>query len=103
MQPLAAWRELWVFHRVKGTWVVDALPAAATQPELGVIEFAGWVPDGSRLLAAREARVDGRFKRNFEVIRIDTLATERRADEPRTLRAFRWQDPQWKAQTVSLR
>src|SRR5207248_9645287 len=35
VQPLATWRELWVFHRVKGRWVADVLPPANDVPELG--------------------------------------------------------------------
>lgn len=104
VQPLAGWRELWVFHRQRDQWVVDALPPAAGEPQLGVVEFAGWVPGGAQMLAAREARVDGRWQRSFEVIRLDTLATERRADSPDALTAFyRWQDAAWKRQTPILR
>jgi hypothetical protein len=104
VQPLATWRELWVFHRRGTAWGVDVLPPSAGDPELGVIEFAGWVPGGKQLLAAREARVDGRVKRSYEVIRIDTLATVKRADTPNALSAFaRWQDPMWRQQTLSLR
>lgn len=104
VQPLAGWRELWVFHRSRAAWTVDVLPPAAGAPQLGVIEFAGWVPGGTQLLAARETRVDGRWQRSFEVIRLDTLATERRADRPDALTAFyRWQDAGWKRQTPILR
>lgn len=104
VQPLPTWRELWVFRRVRGAWVVDVLPPATGSPELGVIEFAGWVPGGTRLLAAREAKVDGRFRRSFELLRIDTLAVERRAERPDALSAFRrWQDPRWTQQTLALR
>ena len=52
----------------------------------------------------REAKVDGHFKRSFEVLRADTLAIVKRADSPAAISVFaRWQDPQWKRQTVSLR
>lgn len=104
VQPLATWRELWVFHRVGNAWVLDALPAGTGEPELGVVEFAGWVPGGTRMLVAREVKAEGRFKRSYEVLRLDTLATEKRADTPDALNAFhRWQDPRWKQVTLSLR
>jgi hypothetical protein len=104
VQPLASWRELWVFHSSPKGWTVDVLPPATGQTQLGVVEFAGWMPDGKRLLAAREAKVDGRFRRSFEVLRIDTLATEKWADKPESLSAFhRWQDAAWKRQSPILR
>ncbi|WP_442909251.1 hypothetical protein [Ideonella sp. BN130291] len=104
VQPLATWRELWVFHRNREGWTVDTLPPATGDTQLGVVEFAGWVPGGGRLLAAREAKVDGRFKRSFEVIRLDTLVAEKQADKPDSLSTFyRWQDAGWKRQTVMLR
>jgi hypothetical protein len=104
VQPLSTWRELWVFHRVNSAWVLDALPPGTGEPELGVVEFAGWVPGGSRLLVAREARVEGRFRRSYEVLKLDTLTLENRADKPDGLTAFhRWQDPRWKQVTLSLR
>jgi hypothetical protein len=104
VQPMAGWRELWVFHRQRDQWAVDALPPAAGEPQLGVIEFAGWVPGTETLLVAREARVDGRWQRSFEQVRLDTMATERRAEKPDALTAFyRWQDPAWKRQSPILR
>ena len=37
-------------------------------------------------------------------MRLDTPATERQAEDPDTLGAFRrWQDPRWKRLTLSLR
>lgn len=104
VQPMAAWRELWVFRKQATGWVVDVLPPAAVDPELGYAEFAGWVPGDTRLLVAREARVDGRFLRRFEVLKLDTLAVENGADKPASLSLFqRWQEAGWKRQTLSLR
>ena len=106
VQPLAAWREMWVFRRgEQGEWSVEVLPPAATNPELGYVEFAGWTADAEpRLLVAREARAEGRWKRTFEVLKLDTLNTEKFASTPQILAAFqRWQAADWKQQTVSLR
>lgn len=104
VQPLDAWRELWVFKLGNDGWTVDVLPPALSSPDLGYVEFAGWVPGGVHMLAAREARVDGRLRRTFELIRLDTLTTEKKADEPSSLSTFyRWQDAAWKKQTISLR
>jgi hypothetical protein len=104
VQPLDGWRELWIFRRDGGSWSVDVLPPAAQGPELGYVEFAGWGPGIDRLLVARETRIDGRFKRSFEVLKLGSLVTEKQAGSPDQLSAFaRWQDPAWKRQTVSLR
>jgi len=104
VQPLDTWRELWVFRKSADGWRVEVLPPAANDPGIGYAEFAGWVPGGKRLLAVREARVDGRWRRSFEVLLLDGLATERRADKPDSLSVFyRWQSPAWKRETLSLR
>lgn len=104
VQPLSTWRELWVFHRIGNAWVLDALPPGTGEPELGVVEFAGWVPGGSKLLVSREVRVEGRFRRSYEVLKLDTLTLENRADKPDALTVFhRWQDPRWKQVTLNLR
>ena len=108
VQPLAGWREMWMFRRSGDTWSVDVLPpAAATSSlgsDLGCVEFAGWVPGGERVLLARESRVDGRFKRAFEVVNLATMAVEKQASTPALLVLFgRWQDARWKQQTVSVR
>ncbi|MBI3367303.1 MAG: hypothetical protein HY021_02270 [Burkholderiales bacterium] len=105
VQPLAGWREAWVFHRIGNSdWAIDVLPPAAGAPELGYVEFAGWVPASDKLLLVRESKVDGRLKRSFEVARLDTLLPEKSASAPELLSLFtRWQDAAWKRQTVSLR
>jgi len=103
VQPLDGWRELWLLHLTGEGWRVDIVPPADDGPELGYIEFAGWVPGTNKLLAAREARVGGKFLHSFEVLDAATLAVLKRADKPDSLSLFyRWQDPAWKRQTVSL-
>lgn len=104
VQPMDSWRELWLFHQTSNGWIIDVLPPANSDPNLGYIEFAGWVPATNKMLVAREAKVDGVFKRRFEVVNMDTLQTENGADQPSSLTIFyKWQDPMWKQQTVSLR
>jgi len=104
VQPLPAWRELWVFTKGPEGWNVGVLPPATTNPEVGYAEFAGWVPGGAQMLVAREAHGEGKTQRAFEVIRLDNLATERQVAEPGMLSTFqRWQDPNWKRMTLSVR
>lgn len=104
VQPLDGWRELWVFRPSAQGWQVDVLPPDSNNPELGYLEFAGWVPGQAQMLAVREAKTNGRWQRRFEVINLNTLAVEQAADSPNALsRFYRWQDPQWKQQTLSLR
>ncbi len=104
VQPLDAWRELWVFRKGPAGWQVDVLPPGSDAPDLGYAEFAGWVPGDTRVLAVRETRSAGRSRPSFEVLRLATLEVEKRADRPEHLGTFhRWQDPLWKGQTVSLR
>lgn len=104
VQPLDTWRELWLFHQTSSGWSIDVLPPANSDPNLGYVEFAGWVPATNKMLVAREAKVEGSYKRRFEVINMESLQTENGADQPSSLNVFyKWQDPIWKQQTVSLR
>lgn len=104
VQPLEGWRELWVLRKTTEGWVADVLPPAAAAPETGVAEWAGWVPGGQRMLVAREARAQGRYRRSFEVVRLDGLSVERVTGDVAALPLFqRWQDAAWKRQTLSLR
>ncbi len=103
VQPLDGWRELWLFHQTAGGWQVDVLPPAASEPDLGYVEFAGWVPGADRVLVVRDVRLPTGFRRRFEVLNLDTLAVEHYAPSPELLAAFRWQDPEWKRTTVATR
>jgi len=104
VQPLDTWRELWVFRKGPQGWTVDVLPPGSSGPDLGYVEFAGFTPGAKRMLVARELRIDGRFRRRFEVLRLDTLVADRQASTPEVLPDFeRWQDSAWKHQTVALR
>jgi hypothetical protein len=104
VQPTESWRELWLFRKEGSVWSLSVLPPASTSPEVGYAEFAGWVPGGKQMLVAREARGEGKYRRSFELMRLDTLTTERQSGDPTSLGAFqRWQDPRWKRESASLR
>jgi hypothetical protein len=104
VQHTEAWREMWVFRKAGAEWSVRILPPAATAPGVGYAEFAGWIPGGKQMLIARETSGVGRYKRSYELLRVDTLATIGQAADPALLPAFqRWQDPAWREASVSLR
>jgi hypothetical protein len=124
VQPLASWSELWIFRNggrdgavsdsdaggenevqaETSDWHCDTLLPAAADPELGYVELAGWSPDGGRLLVVREGRAPGGLRREFQVLRTETLVIERHARNPELLIAFRrWAGADWKQHTLALR
>ncbi|HTH78636.1 MAG TPA: hypothetical protein VL593_06630 [Ramlibacter sp.] len=105
VQPLEAWRELWVFRKRGNAWAIDVLPPANVDPRLGYVDFAGWVPGGRQMLVAREARgSNGRWSHSFEIVSLDSMTSTRQSSDAAQLGSFRrWQDPQWKRATVALR
>jgi hypothetical protein len=104
VQPMEGWRELWVFRKRGATWTLSVMPPANVNPELGYAEFAGWVPGGRQMLVAREARGDGKYKRSFELVSLDSFVATRQSVDASQFGPFqRWQDPSWKRMTVSLR
>ncbi|NML48574.1 hypothetical protein HHL11_32820 [Ramlibacter sp. G-1-2-2] len=104
VQPIDGWRELWVFRQQRGKWAIDVLPPASLQPELGYAEFAGWVPGGQQLLLAREARGEGKYRRSFEVVSLDSLVAQKQGGDANSLGQFqRWADPSWRKMSVAVR
>lgn len=104
VQPTDGWRELWLLRRSAAGWAFSVQPPAATTPGVGYAEFAGWAAGGQQVLVAREALAEGRYKRNFKVMNLDTGAVERQAGDASLLGAFgRWADAAWKAQSLALR
>ena len=107
VQPLATWRELWMFRSTAQGWTLQVLPPSTEASGVGYVEFAGWVPGAGQVLAAREVRDPlhgNKLARTYELLDGQTLATQKTADAPASLKAFnRFQDPAWKRVTVSLR
>jgi hypothetical protein len=107
VQPLAGWRELWMFRATAAGWTLQVLPPSTETSGVGYVEFAGWVPTTGEVLAARELRDPlhgNKLTRTYELLDGQTLVTEKAADAPASLKTFwRFQDPAWKRATVSLR
>jgi hypothetical protein len=102
VQPKDGWLELWIAHRIDDAWRIDVLVPSAGSLDLanGYIEHAGWSPDGTRFIVAREVKGE----RSFEVIRVDTLETVAKADRPSALKVFKkWRTSAWAEATIALR
>jgi len=103
VQPLESWRELWVFHPHEGSWSVDVLSPALSDPDEGYVDFAGFAPRTRRLLVACEVKEHGQFHRRFQELRLDDLTIVRQASSPDFLPDFgRWQDADWRRDTLAL-
>ena len=86
------------------SWTIEPLVPAATDPEVGYVEAAGFSPDGARLLVAREARTGGHIQRRFQVLSLPALIVERQASTVDKLLAFkRWSAAWWRSGTLALR
>ena len=103
VQPLPSWRELWVFHAQPEGWTVDVISPGLDGPEIGYVDFAGFVPATRRLLVAREVRTRAGFARRFEELRLDDLALVKQASAPELLVDFgRWQDVTWRRDSLAM-
>jgi hypothetical protein len=104
VQLLEGWTELWVFHQEGDGWLVDALAPATAEPGVGYVELAGFTPDGSRVLVAREALVEGKIKSSFQVLKRETLMPEKSAERPDDSGTFkRWSTADWRNRTLAVR
>lgn len=112
--PLPGWTELVIVRRGGDGWTARTMAPAAVDPELGYVEAAGWTPDGTRLLVAREARMTGPLgqpntlapwiARSFQIVRADDLVVEKQAAHLDNFVSFRrWATPDWHRSTLALR
>ena len=112
--PLPGWTELVIVRRGADGWTARTMAPAAVDPELGYVEAAGWSPDGTRLLVAREARMTGPLgqpntlapwiARSFQIVRADDLVVEKQAAHLDNFVSFRrWATPDWHRSTLALR
>jgi hypothetical protein len=113
-QPLAGWSEVLVLRPKDGGFVAQTLPPATIDPELGYAELAGFSPDGSRLLVAREARATGPLgapntqapwiAKSFQVMKTEDLSVEKQAPTLTNFPTFRrWAWAEWQHDTLALR
>jgi hypothetical protein len=104
VQPTETWRELWVFHHAASGWIAEVLTPSSATPGLGSIDAAGFSPDGTRLLTAREARTPGHNEREFAVVELTSLAVLKRASRVETLPEFRrWGSVAWRSTRLAQR
>jgi hypothetical protein len=84
--------------------LLDAVSPATTEPAVGYVELAGFTPDGSRVLVAREVLVEGKIKSSFQVLKRETLMPEKTAERPDDSGTFkRWSTADWRNRTLAVR
>ncbi|MBK7324600.1 MAG: hypothetical protein IPI89_00195, partial [Propionivibrio sp.] len=95
----------WVFRQRRKAGESITTSPGWTRQTLGYIEFSGRVRRATRAAVdTLKLKADGHYKQSFQILRMATLNVERWADKLSNLSLFyRWQDPVWKGQTVSLR
>jgi hypothetical protein len=108
--PLPGWTEVVLLRR--GREPLTLAPAAA-DPDLGYVEPAGWSPDGTRLLVAREAKITGPLgqpgtlapwvQRSFQILRADG-SIEKQSSKLDNFPSFRrWAAVDWQRGSLALR
>jgi len=104
VQAMEGWTELWIWRRQGDAWTLSVLPPTTAMPALGYAEVAGFVPGKRKLLVAREARIENRFVRRFELLDIETMTVEKSGNAAQQVAGFgQWADPAWKRGTLALR
>ena len=105
--PVVAWTELWIFHAEasSGGWRSDVVPPAIGEPgeDIGYVELAGFSPDGTRVMLARESRVQGRLTRRFEVCNPEGTVLHWATDQRRLGAFARWASVGWRRSSLALR
>lgn len=104
VQAMEGWTELWIWRRQAEGWTISVLPPTTATPALGYAELAGFVPGNCKLLVAREARIENRHVRRFELLDIETMTVEKSGSSSQQVAGFgQWADPAWKRGTLALR
>ncbi len=114
VELLPGWSELLVLHATPSGWTADTITPAALDPDIGYVELAGFSPDGSHLLVAREARASGPLgaphtlapwiRHVYDVVGTADLHVEKEVSSLREVPASRrWETAEWRKRTLALR
>ncbi|MBI2378641.1 MAG: hypothetical protein HYV07_31885 [Deltaproteobacteria bacterium] len=104
VEPVPGWVELWVISPTEERYCFGALVPSVEEPGIGYVELAGWTPDGKKLLVARAAVKGSVVRKEFSVVKLETLESERSARSASSLEAFgRYSSPEWQRSTLALK